>query len=66
MLYKLKESLELSDNQYNLIVIYSISFIVSTICMYFLSPHKFDWKWGIICFIMAFLYNIAYYKFFSE
>lgn len=66
MLYKLKTALELSDNQYNLILIYSISFIVSTLCLYYFSPHKFDIKWGIICFIMAILYNISYYKFFSE
>jgi hypothetical protein len=66
MIYKLKQTFELSDNQTNLIVIYLVSFLVSTMCMYYLTPDKFNWKWGIVCFILAFLYNIAYYKFFSD
>jgi hypothetical protein len=66
MMYHMKEAFDLSDNQYNLIVIFNICFIVQTICLYYLNPEKFNMKWCIICFITAFMYNIAYYKFFSD
>jgi hypothetical protein len=66
MKYILKESFGLSDNQCNLIMVYNLSFIVSTIYMYFTNKDKFDFKWCIICFVLALMYNVAYYKFFSD
>ncbi len=62
--YSLRETFELDENQNNLVKIASLTFIFQAICFYIISPHKFNIKWCIICFIVAFIYNIAYYKFF--
>jgi hypothetical protein len=64
--YTLKKALDLSDNQYNLIIIYTICFIVQTLCLLYLNPYKFNMKWFLLCFIAAIFYNVTYYKFFSE
>lgn len=64
--YILKKALDLSDNQYNLIIIYVVCFIVQTICLLYLNPEKFNITWCFLCFISVVFYNVAYYKLFSE
>lgn len=65
MVKLIKEVLELTDNQYNLVVIYLVSFLTSTVCLYIINPKSFNVKWGIITFIFAVMYYVSYYKFFS-
>jgi hypothetical protein len=62
--YSLKETFELNDNQANLVVLASLTFIFQAVCFYIMNPTKFQFKWCITCFVIAFMYNIAYYKFF--
>lgn len=62
--YSLKETFDLDDNQSNLIVLASLTFIFQSVCFYIMNPTTFQFKWCIICFLMAFMYNIAYFKFF--
>jgi hypothetical protein len=62
--YNLKETFDLDDNQSNLIMIASLTFIFQSVCFYIMNPNKFQMKWCIVCFIVAFMYNIAYFKFF--
>lgn len=62
--YSLKETFELDDNQSNLVVLASLTFVFQAVCFYIMSPTKFQFKWCILCFVFAFVYNIAYFKFF--
>ncbi len=62
--YILKETFELDDNQTNLIILASLTFIFQAVCFYIMHPTKFRFKWCITCFILVFTYNIAYFKFF--
>lgn len=62
--YSLKETFYLNDNQANLIVLASLTFLFQSVCFYIMNPTKFQLKWCIMCFIFAFIYNISYYKFF--
>lgn len=64
--YTLKKALDLTDNQYNLIVIYMICFVVQSLCLIYLNPSKFNMTWCMLCFASALFYNVAYYKFFSD
>ena len=62
--FKIKETFNLNENQETLIILASMTFIFQAICFYIMNPRKFQFKWCIFCFIFAFMYNIAYYKFF--
>ena len=62
--YILKETFDLDDNQYKLIILAVLTFIFQAIVFYILDPNQFKCKWAFICFITLFAYNIAYYKFF--
>ena len=62
--YSLKETFDLDENQANLIVLASLTFIFQAVCFYIMHPNQFRFKWCIACFLIAFMYNIAYYKFF--
>jgi hypothetical protein len=62
--YSLKETFDLDDTQSNLIVLASLTFIFQAVCFYIMNPTKFQFKWCIMCFVFAFVYNIAYFKFF--
>ncbi len=62
--YSLKETFDLDDNQSNLIILAILTFIFQAVCFYIMNPTKFQFKWCIACFIFAFVYNIAYFKFF--
>jgi hypothetical protein len=60
----LKEKFSLNENQSNLIVLASFTFVFQAVCFYIMNPEQFKFKWCFICFFVLFLYNIAYYKFF--
>jgi hypothetical protein len=62
--YILKETFDLDDNQYKLIVLAILTFIFQAAVFYVLDPNNFKYKWAILCFFTLFAYNIAYYKFF--
>jgi hypothetical protein len=62
----LKNTLELSDNQCNLVIAHILCFFVQTLSILYLNPSKFRFKWFIICFMSVLVYSIAYYKFFSD
>ena len=62
--YILKETFDLDDNQDKLVILATLTFIFQAVVFYLLDPPRFNLKMAIICFITAFMYNIAYYKFF--
>lgn len=62
--YYLKEAFELSDDQVNLVLLAALTFIFQAVCFYIMNPGKFKMNWCVMCFIFAFVYNIAYFKFF--
>jgi len=62
--YILKETFELDDNQHKLVILSLLTFVFQAIVFYLLDPPNFNMKLALICFGTAFMYNIAYYKFF--
>ncbi len=62
--YILKETFDLSDSQTDLVMLAALTFIFQAVCFYILNPNKFQIKWCLICFIVAFIYNVTYFKFF--
>jgi hypothetical protein len=60
----LQETFELDENQSNLVMIAALTFVFQAVCFYIMNPTKFNFKWCFICFVVAFAYNIAYFKFF--
>jgi hypothetical protein len=62
--YNLKETFDLKESQCDLIILGCLTFIFQAICFYIMNPHHFKYRWCLLCFVFAFIYNITYYKFF--
>ncbi len=61
-----KDTFQMNDNQIRLFTLATLTFIFQATIFYIMNPKKFNKKWGTMCFGLAFLYNIAYYKFFLD
>lgn len=56
----------LTDNQYNLVIIFLFAFLVQVIAIYYLKPEKFDCRLFGIALVFAVLYNVTFFKLFSD
>ena len=62
----IKENHMLSDNQYRMVMIWVVSFIVQAAILYFIYPDKFNSKWFLIALVLNIFYNISFFKLFSD
>lgn len=56
----------LTENQYRMVLIWFVSFMVQATILYFIFPKKFDTKWFLMCMMLNVMYNISFFKLFSD
>ncbi len=61
-----REYTDLSENQFRMVIIWFISFLVQSTVLYLMFPDKFDTKWFFMAMTLNIMYNISFFKLFSE
>lgn len=56
----------LTENQYRMVLIWFVSFMVQATILYLMFPDKFDTKWFMMCVVLNVMYNISFFKLFSD
>lgn len=62
----IREYCDLSENQYRMVIIWFVSFMVQATVLYLMFPEKFNTKWFLMCMALNIMYNISFFKLFSE